>query len=98
MEKEEHLRERESVIVEKEKLADDILRRLDHRELSLKEREALLLEVEERVAVCYTAIEGCMQKEIQQGVEVWLTAEEIRDIRVVFNNYSRKSCLSRKKM
>lgn len=71
LDKEEHLQKREDAIAEKERLIEEILSRLEHQEVALKKRESLLLEVEESVAVCYTAIEECMRKEVQQDVEVW---------------------------
>ena len=69
-EKEKALVNRENSIAEKEKLAEDFLQRLAHQEVSLKKREALLLEVEECVTVCYMAFEECIKKEIQKGLEV----------------------------
>ena len=96
LEKEECLRARENAILRKEKLADSILQKLDHKEASLREHEALLLEVEEYVAVCYTAIEECIQEEIHHGVEVWLMW--VLWVVIVYNLQSRKLLIKKENM
>ncbi len=58
------------MLAERERLAEDVLEGLTQREIHLKEREVLLVEVEECVAACHMAIEDCIKKEIQHGLEV----------------------------
>lgn len=69
-EREEKLKEREFAMTQREALAENILVKLEKREVALKNKEVLLLKVEECVAACYTSIEDCIEQKILHGQEV----------------------------
>lgn len=64
------MKERESIVSHRETAAESIMIKLNEKEDELRKREILLIDVERCVAACYTAIEECIEKEIQQGLEV----------------------------
>ena len=64
------LRDRELAVAHRETVVENVMVRLEKKAEDLRKRECLLLEMEGCVATCYTSIEDCIGREIQEGLEV----------------------------
>ena len=64
------MKEREAAVAQRETAVGTEIMRLKTREKALTQRETLLLEIEEYVTACYSSIEDCIDREIQESVEV----------------------------
>jgi hypothetical protein len=68
--KEANIKEREIAISDREGQAEDLMKKLEEKDFSLKKREAVLLGVEQSIADCQTSIEDRIEHEIKENLKV----------------------------